>query len=143
MLNKVNDEHAARPPPTPRETHCTGCNVRYTEDYPADQTCPDCGYTTCESCACHDSRGSCYCQASNFGYKYCEREPRPYHLSSHTGKLYSGDYHPDESKTENGPTVRPDLYEDAPRKCNSCGEVKLCLKPGSARWYRQEYSRFW
>lgn len=91
MEQKKEKEAAQRPIQKPRTTHCTGCNVKYSEDYESDQICPDCGYTTCESCSCHNSRGestifiyfyyrlltsptgSCYCLNSNFGHSYCER----------------------------------------------------------------------
>ncbi|ESK85892.1 set and mynd domain-containing protein 2 [Moniliophthora roreri MCA 2997] len=126
-LNEVNEEQAKKLPPRPRSTHCTGCRIRYDEDYGADQVCPDCGYTTCESCSSHNSRGSCYCPNSNFGHKYCEQEPKWYQMSSHTGKLYRGDYHP-ESVWDVNPRTHPELFEDEARTCNNCGEIKRCLK---------------
>lgn len=46
-------------PQKPRKTHCTGCNGKFKEDWlEVDQECPDCGYITCESCACSNSLGA-------------------------------------------------------------------------------------
>ena len=98
MLNKFNDEHNAKSRARPRTSHCTGCNVKFSEDYPCDDECPTCGYVACESCICHHSRGrfcwqcghrltvshvhtsdsgglpsgTCHCAGSNFGRNYCE-----------------------------------------------------------------------
>lgn len=90
----MEQEEKAKPIPKPRRTHCTGCNTRFSEDdVYVDQECPDCGYMTCESCSCSNSRGactvvsglqtvlsnalffpgSCYCTDSNFGHLYCSR----------------------------------------------------------------------
>jgi len=30
--------------------------------------CPGCKYTVCDGCACHNSRGLCYCKDANFGH---------------------------------------------------------------------------
>ncbi|KAJ7442244.1 hypothetical protein FB451DRAFT_1297496 [Mycena latifolia] len=77
-MNRIlreRQEEEAKPVAKPRTTHCTGCNVEYVKDgpdrYPASDVCDDCGYTACESCVCHHSRGSCYCPTSNFGRPYC------------------------------------------------------------------------
>lgn len=140
-MSRDPDELPLPPPERPDPAVCTACGMEYSPLFLADQRCPDCGYTTCAPCGTHREKGSCYCQDSNFGWRYCEREPRPYHMSSHTRQLYSGDYHPDAKATEYGPDVRRDLYEDAPRRCTGCGEVKLCLKKGSAQWYRETYDR--
>lgn len=130
MLNKLNAEYAARPVERPPPTKCTGCGVRFRGEYYVDSgPCPDCGYVTCESCSCHNSRGSCWCENSNFGHKYCAREPRSYHISSRTGRSYKGDYHPDKVVTDLSHDTMPEAYEDAPRKCNNCGEEKWCLNP--------------
>ena len=61
MQQKQEEEEKKRgPPPKPRTTHCTGCNGKFKEDWlEVDRECPDCGYITCESCTCHNSRGSC------------------------------------------------------------------------------------
>lgn len=46
-------------PPKPRKTHCTGCNGKFKDDWlEVDQECPDCGYITCESCACSNDLGA-------------------------------------------------------------------------------------
>ena len=45
------------PPPRPPRNVCTGCNVRFDEDYGIEGDCPDCGYVACESCVCHNSKG--------------------------------------------------------------------------------------
>lgn len=58
MLNRMNDEHNAAPRARPNPKRCTGCNVRFTEDYPCDGECPDCGYVACESCICDNSNGA-------------------------------------------------------------------------------------
>lgn len=57
MLNKINDDHKAKPRPRPSPSRCTGCNVKFTEDYPCDDECPTCGYVACESCSCDTSNG--------------------------------------------------------------------------------------
>ncbi|KAJ7668336.1 hypothetical protein B0H17DRAFT_1087809 [Mycena rosella] len=49
--------------------------------------------------------------------------PRWYHMSSHTGRSYKGDRHPDEFEEEN-----PDAFEKKARECGNCGEMKLCLR---------------
>ncbi|KAJ6520705.1 hypothetical protein DFH09DRAFT_1287438 [Mycena vulgaris] len=114
-------------PPT---TRCTGCSLRFGGANGApDLICPDCGYVACESCSCHNRRGSCYCEDSNFGHKYCGRVPEWYHCSSRTGKVYGGDNHPDEydAKLHDVPVSR---WEAEPRECGNCGERKRCLVPG-------------
>ncbi|KZV86224.1 hypothetical protein EXIGLDRAFT_653423 [Exidia glandulosa HHB12029] len=137
MLNKFNDEHAARlaaDTTKPSKKKCTGCGVKFDEEYYIDEgPCPDCGYVACESCSCHNSRGSCYCEKSNFGHKYCEREPQYYHISSRTGRLYKGDYHPDTTTSEIDHETHPELFEKEPRECNNCGEVKYCLLKSAMR----------
>ncbi|KAE9406912.1 hypothetical protein BT96DRAFT_851251 [Gymnopus androsaceus JB14] len=130
-LNKFNDRESQKPKPRPRNTHCTGCNVKFTEDYPSEQDCPHCGYTTCESCACHHSRGTCSCKGSNFGSPYCPRVPKHYHA-------YSGDYHPDARELSYegiGTEELVKILEPEVRVCNNCGETKRCLKPGMARLF--------
>ncbi|KIM87710.1 hypothetical protein PILCRDRAFT_814400 [Piloderma croceum F 1598] len=129
----MNAEHAARPATQPSITECTGCGVSFAEidsdeedededekTYP-DEVCDDCGYITCESCACSHYRGSCYCQNSNFGTPYCTRAPAWYH-GGRAGS-YVGDRHPEEYVYEH-----PEAFETTPRQCGNCGEVKLCLK---------------
>ena len=66
MQQKEEEEEKKRgPPPKPRKTHCTGCNGKFEEDYlEVDGECPDCGYMACESCSCHNSKGS-----SQVGYQ--------------------------------------------------------------------------
>ncbi|KAF8144374.1 hypothetical protein K438DRAFT_1874251 [Mycena galopus ATCC 62051] len=114
-------------PPT---THCTGCRLKFGgENGKPDELCPDCGYVACEDCACHNRRGTCYCEDSNFGHKYCGRVPEWYHRSSRTNKLYRGDNHPAEYDAQLH-TVPSDKWEKEPRKCGNCGESKLCLVPG-------------
>ncbi|KAH6904517.1 hypothetical protein BKA70DRAFT_1297015 [Coprinopsis sp. MPI-PUGE-AT-0042] len=130
LLLAARDREARQQgPPKPRDTHCTGCNSKWDEDEGlyCDQTCPDCGYSTCESCSCSNNRGSCYCEDKNFGHFYCDRVPKYYHVSSHTGRRYTGDRHPDASYDIN-PKDDPELFEEKPRKCRTCGEVKLCMK---------------
>lgn len=63
MLNRMNDEHAAAPRSRPNPKRCTGCNVRFTEDYPCDGECPDCGYVACESCICDNNNGTVHLNA--------------------------------------------------------------------------------
>ncbi|KAK7012221.1 hypothetical protein R3P38DRAFT_1585417 [Favolaschia claudopus] len=121
ILREREEKEAQKPVEKPPTTHCTGCNVKYSRDDMADDLCPDCGYSACESCVCHHSRGSCYCQNSNFGRPYCIMNPQWYHMSSRTGRSYKGDRHPDYDED-------PDAYEEKPRKCGNCGEVKLCLR---------------
>ncbi|CAA7271611.1 unnamed protein product [Cyclocybe aegerita] len=128
MEQKREEEEKINPPPKPRKTHCTGCNERFKEDWvEVDQECPDCGYITCESCSCSNSRGSCYCQDSNFGYAYCSQEPRSYHRGKKGG--FMGDYHP---AKEDGYDLNkddcPKMFEKEPRPCNRCGKVVQCLR---------------
>lgn len=149
-LNKFNDERNAKPRARPRMSHCTGCNVKFSEDYPCDDECPTCGYVACESCICHHSRGkfcwqcghrftvshmhtsdsdgvpsgTCYCAGSNFGRKYCEMEPRWYHMDG-DGKAYDGDRHPYSFPDE---PYREEVYEPDPRACNNCGKVTQVFK---------------
>ncbi|KAJ7141714.1 hypothetical protein C8R43DRAFT_1017061 [Mycena crocata] len=114
----------------PRTTHCTGCKVAFGARIgPVDETCPDCGYTACNDCICHNRRGTCYCPNSNFGHKYCGRVPEWYHYSGRTGQLYRGDNHPDEYDAELHETPAGD-WEKEPRECGNCGERKICLRPG-------------
>jgi len=129
MQQKQEEEENKRgPPPRPRITHCTGCNGKFKEDWlEVDQECPDCGYITCESCSCHNSKGTCYCPGSNFGSTYCNREPKSYHFCGRNGRSYSGDYHPD-SIYELNKENHPEAFEKETRACNNCGEIVHCLK---------------
>ncbi|KAI0683104.1 hypothetical protein C8Q76DRAFT_636937 [Earliella scabrosa] len=128
MLNKINDEHNAKPRPRPSPARCTGCNVKFSEDYPCEDECPTCGYVACESCISHHSNGTCYCAGSNFGRNYCEMEPRWYHTDGN-GRPYSGDRHPDPWDEP----YRDEIYEPEPRACNNCGKV--------TRVFKEEYRR--
>jgi len=130
ILDRINAEHAAKPVPRPSATKCTGCGIKFAkDDYDededeklyAEEACDDCGYMACESCACSHSRGSCYCQNSNFGTPYCTRVPAYYH-GGRAGS-YDGDRHPEEYVYEH-----PEAFEATPRACDNCGEVTLCLK---------------
>ncbi|EIW52396.1 uncharacterized protein TRAVEDRAFT_75375 [Trametes versicolor FP-101664 SS1] len=132
MLNRMNEEHAAAPRARPNPKRCTGCNVRFTEDYPCDGECPDCGYVACESCICDNNNGTCYCPNSNFGNKYCQMEPRYYHTDGN-GRGYGGDRHPELFPDEAYPE---DFYEPEPRACNNCGEVAKLLKKEYCREIR-------
>ncbi|KAK6991798.1 hypothetical protein R3P38DRAFT_3090981 [Favolaschia claudopus] len=112
------------------KTRCTGCKKKFgSEIGRPDETCPDCHYTACASCACHNRRGTCYCENFNFGHPYCGRVPEWYHASQATGKVYRGDNHPEASDASSHGI--PDAqWEAEPRKCGNCGEVKRCLIPG-------------
>ncbi|GJE89825.1 zinc finger MYND domain-containing protein [Phanerochaete sordida] len=126
VLNEFNAKQEAQKPARPAKGRCTGCNTRFDDDDYCDQECPECGYQTCESCACHSSRGTCWCPNGNFGTRYCERAPRQYHFDGRTGRSYRGDYHPPLEEWSDELTAQD--YEGAPRACNNCGEVKLMLK---------------
>ncbi|KAJ7612716.1 hypothetical protein FB45DRAFT_843282 [Roridomyces roridus] len=122
------------PLPRPRTTHCTGCQVRFSpnndmEKQEANLICPDCGYVACSNCACHNRRGTCYCQDSNFGHKYCGRVPEWYHFSQRTGRPYSGSNHPDHEDAKMH-KVPESVWETEPRQCGNCEELKVCLTPG-------------
>ncbi|KAJ6573717.1 hypothetical protein B0H10DRAFT_1837841, partial [Mycena sp. CBHHK59/15] len=111
-------------------THCTGCRLRFGgQNGDPDGICPDCGYVACELCICHNRRGSCYCEDSNFGHKYCGRVPEWYHFSSRTGKVYRGDNHPDEFNAKSH-GIPDSQWEEEPRECRNCRETKVCLIPG-------------
>jgi len=43
MLDKINAEMDARPVKRPSQKRCTGCGVKFTEDYEAEDACDDCG----------------------------------------------------------------------------------------------------
>jgi rRNA maturation endonuclease Nob1 len=43
ILDKFNEELDARPIKRPSQKVCTGCNVRFSEDYEPDDACEDCG----------------------------------------------------------------------------------------------------
>ncbi|KAJ7281565.1 hypothetical protein C8J57DRAFT_1298033 [Mycena rebaudengoi] len=121
-----------------------GCNVRFARDYPANDTCPDCGYTACESCVCHNSRGSCYCQNSNFGRRYCIMAPRHYHLSSRNGRAYAGDRHPDYrgNLVVDGPE-QDTMFEKRARECGNCGESHICMTKEGIQREKEVYLRRW
>lgn len=127
MQQKQAAEERSKPVKRPRTTHCTGCNVKFSEEYEVDGDCPDCGYMACEGCSCSNSRGSCYCENSNFGHPYCQSAPQHYHVSSRTGRGYRGDRHPNESWGVSAST-HPEAFEAEPRVCNNCGKVERCLK---------------
>ncbi|KAJ7334120.1 hypothetical protein DFH08DRAFT_750223 [Mycena albidolilacea] len=121
ILREHQEKEEVKPVERPRTTHCTGCNTKYSQDYEAEEECPDCGYSACESCVSDTSSGSCYCQNSNFGRLYCEMNPRWYHMSSRTGRSYKGDRHPEEDEEE-------DAFEKKARQCGNCKETRLCLR---------------
>ncbi|KAI1786878.1 hypothetical protein LXA43DRAFT_1032006 [Ganoderma leucocontextum] len=125
MLNTINEEHAAKPRARPPKNRCTGCNVRFSEDYPCDGECETCGYLACESCICDYSNGTCYCPNSNFGNSYCEMEPKWYHTDGN-GRAYKGDRHP-----EGYGEYPDDVYEPEARACNNCGKVTKMFKKES------------
>lgn len=57
VVYEANQKLKNQPPPTPTPERCTGCNVKFSEDYRCEDKCPDCGYMACESCICHHSKG--------------------------------------------------------------------------------------
>ncbi|KAH6904521.1 hypothetical protein BKA70DRAFT_1193290 [Coprinopsis sp. MPI-PUGE-AT-0042] len=118
---------STKPAPKPPASQCTGCNRTFGQGLRCDQTCPDCGYKTCGTCSSSNSRGSCFCETKNFGHFYCDRVPKYYHVSSRSGRHYKGDRHPD-SPWDLNAQKRPEFFEDEPRTCRTCGEVKLCMK---------------
>ncbi|KAI0762020.1 hypothetical protein BD413DRAFT_587163 [Trametes elegans] len=124
MLNRINKQHASAPRPRPDKARCTGCNVKFSEDCPCEDECPDCGYLACDSCVCHHSRGTCCCANSNFGRKYCWMEPRWYHTDG-DGKAYGGDRHP---VAYPGEEYSDEVYESEPRACTNCGEITRLFK---------------
>ncbi|KAF7326253.1 hypothetical protein MKEN_00478300 [Mycena kentingensis (nom. inval.)] len=115
--------------PRPRRTHCTGCNIRFNPAERADimGDCKQCGMVLCESCVCHEKRGTCYCENSNFGKSYCKMEPRWYHASSKpVWKAYHGDRHPAKESCYEKYSEEP--REEEPRECGNCGQVERCFK---------------
>ncbi|KAJ7612711.1 hypothetical protein FB45DRAFT_939597 [Roridomyces roridus] len=130
---KTHKKTCLPPLPRPPTTHCTGCQVRFSPSNDREQQeayliCPDCGYAPCSRCACHNRRGTCYCQDSNLGYKYCDSVPEWYHFSQRTGCPYTGDSHPSRGEAKMH-QVPESAWETEPRQCGNCGEVKLCLNP--------------
>ncbi|KAI9069338.1 hypothetical protein FKP32DRAFT_1641079 [Trametes sanguinea] len=124
IINQFEEAQASAPRARPNSKRCTGCNTKFSEDYPCEDECPDCGYVVCESCACDQSNGTCLCANGNFGRKYCDMEPRWYHTDGN-GKPYKGDRHPE---TYPGEEYPDEFYEPEPRACNNCGEVTRVLK---------------
>ncbi|KAJ7679309.1 hypothetical protein DFH06DRAFT_1166286 [Mycena polygramma] len=127
-LSGLPERKIVRPP----TTHCTGCELVFRDDSRDGKPitiCPDCGYVACESCACHNCRGTCYCDDSNFGYKYCDRVPEWYHYGARSGRKYRGDNHPSVGGAKDH-GVPASQWEKEPRRCGNCGETKLCLIPG-------------
>ncbi|KAH6904509.1 P-loop containing nucleoside triphosphate hydrolase protein [Coprinopsis sp. MPI-PUGE-AT-0042] len=55
-------------------------------------------------------QGSCFCEKKNFGYFYCDRVPKPYHISSRSNIRYSGDRHP-ENWWDINAKKRPEFFE--------------------------------
>lgn len=108
----------------PPSGKCTGCGVRFTRDYGCYGTCPQCGYEACESCICHDRRGTCHCSISNFGNLYCLMSPKWYHANGITWQRYFGDRHPPLDDFEH----EPSQFEIEPRKCRNCGKTTRMLK---------------
>jgi rRNA maturation endonuclease Nob1 len=43
ILDRINAEMAAKPVERPRQDKCTGCGVKFSEEYDADDSCDDCG----------------------------------------------------------------------------------------------------
>jgi hypothetical protein len=41
--------------------------------------CERCKYTACECCACHHSKGTCYCKDANFGHVYPPQSEREWY----------------------------------------------------------------
>ncbi|KAF8919189.1 hypothetical protein CPB85DRAFT_1152812, partial [Mucidula mucida] len=103
---------------------CTGCKGAVTSEYWARPTligqCPDCRYIACEKCHVSFKKGSCFCQNSNFGNKYCTMGD-----SLLGGKRYTGDRHP---QYPLHPRENALKLEDASRPCGNCGEVQLCFR---------------
>ncbi|KAI0671123.1 hypothetical protein C8Q78DRAFT_973674 [Trametes maxima] len=124
LINNFEEAQAARPAPPPNKKRCTGCNVKFSRDYPCEDECPDCGYVVCESCVSDTSNGTCRCASSNFGRNYCWMEPRWYHTDGN-GKPYEGDRHPAAYDDEQYPE---EVYEPEPRACTNCGEVTKVFK---------------
>jgi hypothetical protein len=66
--------------------------------------------------------GTCRCQTSNFGVKYCLSGPS--YLDGDGRKPYHGDRHPPMA----GSGYDEDAYEGKERPCKNCGVVARCLK---------------
>ncbi|KAH8092663.1 hypothetical protein BXZ70DRAFT_1066970 [Cristinia sonorae] len=121
----------------PSMGRCSGCNVRFTPNYPPNDKCPECGYTACESCVVHEVRGTCHCTNHNFGRTYCIMEPRWYHKNGKTGEPYIGDRHPEDPLHE----YTPDMYEPVERQCNNCKKITKVFK--KEYWNPQRFNTSW
>ena len=60
VLNTFNEQQSAKPRARPSQNRCTGCNVRFSEDYPCEGECETCGYVACESCICDYTNGESF-----------------------------------------------------------------------------------
>lgn len=58
MCNEINKKMDLEPPKRPPVGRCTGCNVKFGEDYYCDDACETCGYQACESCVSDTSNGA-------------------------------------------------------------------------------------
>ncbi|CAL1717345.1 unnamed protein product [Somion occarium] len=123
-INKFEAKQKAEPPKRPAKGKCTGCGVKFSEDYSISEECPDCGYQACECCVSHHSRGTCYCPNTNFGRHYCQMDPAWYHADGRTGASYTSDRHPEPFLTR----YPDEVYETEPRACTNCGEVTRVFK---------------
>jgi hypothetical protein len=70
--------------------------------------------------------------------------PTHYHMSSRSGKAYTGDRHPDYrgNLVVQGPE-RDTMFEKSARECGNCGETKICMTKKGIQRETQEYLRLW
>ncbi|KAK7043694.1 hypothetical protein VNI00_008305 [Paramarasmius palmivorus] len=65
-----------------------------------------------------------------------------YQRSSYTNKQYTGGHHPvDDDVLTVNPEKNPDLYEDADRLCDNCGQMKRFLKKGAYEAFLKEEAK--
>ncbi|KAG7448427.1 uncharacterized protein BT62DRAFT_1003143 [Guyanagaster necrorhizus] len=114
MQEKAEEEakKSLKRPPTNR---CTGCNHKFHDEDDEEVRELVRAASPTHSMAC-TALATVKVPTSGFRTAW-------YHMSSAPrGTVYRGDRHPPAADGD------PDVYEDKPRKCGSCGEISLCLK---------------
>ncbi|KAF9062291.1 hypothetical protein BDP27DRAFT_1451806 [Rhodocollybia butyracea] len=93
--------------------------------------CNDCDWTVCRDCMAPENQdwtilqaptGCCRCPNANFGVPYCTMTTS--YLHGDQMKHYTGPRHPEISSSG----YPESAFDDKPKKCKNCGEMRRCLK---------------
>ena len=93
------------------------------------ETCEDCGWSVCDSCAVNESRGPCRCLNSDMGNAYADMDGPKWYMGANGGARYTGPFKP-AAQREMEATMMMDRISGGARLTECC--LHTCRKPLTA-----------